>query len=87
MFLYVFVFTFVLDNNATKTTMIKSTTKNYDALLAQAVAATAKRFNVSASYVRGARNGTNKGGQTEDIKRHCNLIYKQLQDALTAATA
>lgn len=63
--------------------MDKSTKKNYDALLAQAVAQTAKHFGVSASYVRGARNGTNKGGQTEDIKRHCNLIYSRLQNALS----
>jgi hypothetical protein len=69
--------TFDIDNNATK---------SYDALLAQAVSATAKHFNVSASYVRGARNGTNKGGQTEAIKRHCNLVYKQLQKALAVHT-
>lgn len=78
----VFVCTFVLANNATKKTMDKSTKKPQDRLLAQAVAETANQFGVSASYVRGARNGTYKGGQTEDIKRHSDLIYNKLRNAL-----
>lgn len=63
--------------------MDKSKKKSHDGLLAKAVATTAIKFGVSHAYVYGSRNGTNKGGQTEDIKRHCNLIYSRLQKALT----
>jgi hypothetical protein len=62
--------------------MDKSKKKSHDGLLARAVAQTAIHFGVSTAYVYGSRNGTNKGGQTEDIKRHCDLIYNNLTKAL-----
>ena len=63
--------------------MDKSNKKTHDGLLARAVAQTAIHFGVSTAYVYGSRNGTYKGGQVDDIKRHSDRIYSNLKNALS----
>jgi phage portal protein BeeE len=66
--------------------MDKSTTKQYDAMRALAVNDTALAYGVTPSYVRGCVNNTHKSGRSEDIKRHFNLTYNKLQDAIKKPT-
>ncbi|MES2478749.1 MAG: hypothetical protein V4561_06670 [Bacteroidota bacterium] len=76
-------FIFEVYNYETNNTMGKNKIKVYDALRAQAVKSSATRFNVSETYVRRCISSTDIGGQSEEIRRHFNLVYKNLQNVLS----
>lgn len=63
-----------MDKNSKKTT-------GYDGIRAIVVKSVSKKYGVTESYVRGAINGTFKGGKTEEITRSYRELYRSIEVA------
>lgn len=76
---------FGLHKNKIKRPMGKSSKKSnrYDAVRAMAVRKTADKYKVTKEYVRGAVNGTFKGGQTEEIARSYRETYQSIENLVS----